>query len=286
MGYRMAGHLLRAGHDVALWSHTAGKAEKLAKEGKGTVCSTPREAAEKADFIFLCVGDTVMVREVSLGKDGVIHGIRKGAVVSDCSSIAPDASVEIGKEFAAKGATFLDSPVTGSTGGADKATLTFMIGGDQAAYEKAKPYMEIMGKLFYYCGGPGQGLRAKVVQNMVGMGIFQAFSEGLVLAQKAGVAPELMIDILENSAAKSGLASFKAPFILNRDFTTHFSAKWMHKDVGFATQMARELGVPVPASSVTENMLRAAVAKGWGDDDFCSAIRVLEDWTGTIVKKK
>jgi len=106
-----------------------------------------------------------------------------------------------------------------------------------------------------------------------------------VLAQKAGIPPELMHSIIENSAAKSGLASFKAPFILNRDFTTHFSAKWMHKDVCFATDMARRLNVPVPASSVTENMLRAAVAKGWGDDDFCSAIRVLEDWTGTVIKK-
>ena len=129
------------------------------------------------------------------------------------------------------------------------------------------------------------GLRAKVVQNMIGAGIYQAFSEGLVLAAKAGVKPEMMIDIIENSAAKSGLASYKAPFILNRDFTTNFSAKWMHKDVGFALQMARDLNVPAPASSVTENMLRATVAKGWGDDDFCSAIRVLEDWTGTVIKK-
>lgn len=286
MGYRMARHLLRAGHEVALWSHTSGKAEKLAKEGKGTVCVVPREAAERADFIFLCVGNTAMVREVALGKDGLIQGARKGAVISDCSSIAPDASVEIGKVFAAKGVDFLDSPVTGSTGGADKATLTFMVGGDKQAYERAKPYMELMGKLFYYCGGPGQGLKAKVVQNMVGAGILQAFCEGLILANKAGVAPEMMIDILENSAARSGLASFKAPFILNRDFTTHFSAKWMHKDVGFALQMARELDVPVPASSVTEQMLRATVAKGWGDDDFCSAIRVLEDWTGTVIKKQ
>lgn len=285
MGYRMAGHLLRAGHDVALWSHTAGKAEKLAKEGKGTVCATPREVAERADFIFICVGDTSMVQDVCLGKNGLIEKARKGAVISDCSSIAPDASVEIGKAFAAKGVDFLDSPVTGSTGGANNATLTFMVGGDKAAYERAKPYMEIMGKLFFYCGGPGLGLRAKVTQNMVGAGIFQAFSEGLVLAQKAGIQPELMIDILENSAARSGLASFKAPFILNRDFTTHFSAKWMHKDVGFATQMARDLNVPVPASSVTEQMLRATVAKGMGDDDFCSAIRVLEDWTGTVIKK-
>ena len=138
MGYRMAGHLLRAGHDVALWSHTAGKAEALAKEGKGTVCATPREAAERADFIFLCVGDTAMVEEVCLGANGLIQSIRKGAVVSDCSSIAPDASVEIGKAFTAAGAHFLDAPVTGSTGGATNASLTFMVGGEQAAYDRAK----------------------------------------------------------------------------------------------------------------------------------------------------
>jgi len=285
MGYRMAGHLLKAGHEVALWSHTAGKAEKLAKEGDGTACATPREVATRADFIFICVGNTAMVHQVALEKDGLIEGIRKDAIICDCSSIAPDASKEIGAAFRPKGAWFLDSPVTGSTGGATNATLTFMIGGDPTAYEWAKPYMEIMGKNFYYCGEAGQGLRAKVTQNMVGAGILQAFCEGLILATKAGIPPQLMIDIIENSAAKSGLASFKAPFILARDFTTHFSTKWMHKDVGFATDMARSLDVPVPASSVTEQMLRAAIGKGWGADDFCSAIRVLEDWTNTVIKK-
>jgi len=171
MGYRMAGHLLRAGHDVALWSHTGGKAEKLAKEGKGTVCATPRDAAERSDFIFICVGNTGMVREVALGKDGLIQSAKKGTVIADCSSIAPNASIEIGKEFAAKGVDFLDSPVTGSTGGADKATLTFMVGGDKAAYEKAKPYMELMGKLFYYCGPSGQGLKANGARLRVCLGL-------------------------------------------------------------------------------------------------------------------
>lgn len=285
MGYRMAGHLLKAGHEVALWSHTASKATTLAKDGNGTACATPKDVAGRSDFVFYCVGDTAMAREVTLGPGGLIEGVRQGAVISDCSSIAPDASVEIGRQFAAKGADFLDAPVTGSTGGADSATLTFMIGGDQAAFERAKPYMEIMGKRFYYCGPAGQGLRAKVTQNMVGASILQAFCEGLVLATRAGVKPELMIEILENSAAKSGLASFKAPFILSRDFTTHFSAKWMHKDVGFALDMAKSLNLPVPMSAVTEQMLQATIAKGWGEDDFCSAIRVLEDWAGTTIQK-
>jgi 3-hydroxyisobutyrate dehydrogenase-like beta-hydroxyacid dehydrogenase len=226
-----------------------------------------------------------MAREIAVGTGGLIETARKDAIICDCSSIAPDASRELAAAFAAKGVHFLDSPVTGSTGGADKATLTFMVGGDKAVFERAKPYMEIMGKMFFYCGGPGMGLQAKVTQNMVGAGILQAFCEGMVLATKSGIAPELMIDILENSAAKSGLASFKAPFILARNFSTQFSAKWMHKDVGFALEMAKSLDVPTPMSAITEQMLRATIAKGWGEDDFCSAIRVLEDWAKISVQK-
>src|SRR5262249_58644782 len=115
--------------------------------------------------------------------------------------------------------------VTGSKPGAERAALTFMVGGDKAAYERAKPYMEIMGKQFYYCGAAGQGLAAKLAQNLVGSSILEAVCEGLVLATKAGIAPEMMIEILENSAAKSGLLSFKAPFILNRDYTSNFSTR-------------------------------------------------------------
>jgi len=285
MGYRMAGHLLKAGHDVALWSHTGSKAQQLAKGGKGTACATPREVAERSDVIFYCVGDTKMARQITVGSGGLIETVRKGAITCDCSSIAPEASIELNAAFAAKGAHFLDSPVTGSTGGAEKATLTFMVGGDKAVFERAKPYMEIMGKLFYYCGPAGQGLKAKVTQNLVGASIMQSFAEGLVLAAKAGIAPELMIEILENSAAKSGIASYKAPFILNRDFVTNFSAKWMHKDVGFALDLAKSLDLPLPMTAVTHQMLQATIAKGWGDDDFCSTIRVLEDWAGVVIKK-
>ena len=285
MGYRMAGHLLKAGHDVALWSHTGSKAQQLAKGGKGTACATPREVAERSDVIFYCVGDTKMARQITVGSGGLIETVRKDAIICDCSSIAPEASIELNAAFAAKGAHFLDSPVTGSTGGAEKATLTFMVGGDKAVFERAKPYMEIMGKLFYYCGPAGQGLKAKVTQNLVGASIMQSFAEGLVLAAKAGIAPELMIEILENSAAKSGIASYKAPFILNRDFVTNFSAKWMHKDVGFALDLAKSLDLPLPMTAVTHQMLQATIAKGWGDDDFCSTIRVLEDWAGMVIKK-
>ena len=285
MGYPMAKHLLAAGHDVALWSNTSSKAAELAKQGKGTVCKTPKEVAEKSDYIFYCVGDTEMAKEITLGAGGLIEGVRKDSITCDCSTIAPATSIEIGKAFAAKGAHFLESPVTGSKPGAEKAALTFMIGGDKAVYERAKPFMEIMGKMFYYCGGAGQGLAAKLTQNLIGASILQSFCEGMVLATKAGVAPELMLEILENSAAKSGLASFKAPFIFARNFETNFSTKWMHKDVGMALESGKNLNVPLPVSALTYQMLGATIAKGFGDADFCSAIRVLEDWAGVVVKK-
>ncbi|MEQ1947671.1 MAG: NAD(P)-dependent oxidoreductase [Bryobacteraceae bacterium] len=284
MGLPMARHLLKAGHEVALWTHSASKAAELAKEGNGTACATPTEVAERSDYIFYCVGDSRMVRSLATGANGLIHGIRKGAIVADCSTISPAVSTEIGAQFAAKGAEFLDSPCTGSKKGAETATLTFMIGGAAEAYENMKPYFEILGKRLYYCGTAGKGLHAKLTQNLILGNLLTAFSEGMVLAVKNGIAPEQMIDILDNSAAKSGLVSAKAPAILARDFTTNFSTKWLHKDVGLALESARSSGIPMPVTAATEQLLRVAIARGFGDDDICSTIRVLEEWGGVVVK--
>lgn len=285
MGYPMARHLVKSGNEVALWSNQGAKANQLAKEGKATACSSPKQVAERSDFIFYCVGDSSMARAITCGPEGLIEGVRRGAVIADCSTISPAVSKEIGASFAAKGAHFLDTPCTGSKPGSENATLTFMIGGDQAAYDKIKPFLDLMGKVFYYCGPAGQGLQAKLTQNLILANIMQAFAEGMVLATKGGVPPELMLDILNNSAAKSGLISYKAPFILARDFATNFATKWMAKDIGLALESAKSMDVPLPATALTEQLLRVAIASGYGEDDFCSAIRVLEDWAGTEVKK-
>ena len=284
MGYPMARHLARSGNDLAVWSNTIAKAHELAKEVSCKVCPSPKDVAEQADYIFYCVGDSAMSREVATGKNGLADGLRNGAIVADCSTISPSVSREIAEVIALKGGHFLDAPCTGSKPGAEKATLTFMIGGDKAAFERARPYFEIMGKLFYYCGGPGKGLQAKLTQNLVLANLFQGFAEGMVLAAKGGIPPKLMLEILDNSAAKSGLISFKAPFVLARNFETYFSTKWLHKDISLALDSGEELDVPLPATALTQQMLRAAIAKGWGDDDFCSAIRILEEWASTEVR--
>ena len=284
MGYPMARNLLRAGHQVAVWSNTKEKARKLAADEKGQFCDTPQQVGRNAECIFLCVGDTGMAREVLLGPEGVIQGIKPGAVVADCSTISPSESRKIGEAFKAKGVDFLDAPVTGSTPGAESGNLTLMIGGDQAVFEKIKPYLEPMGKKIYFCGGPGMGLQAKLTQNLILSNILMAFNEGMVLAMKGGMDPKLMLEILDNSAAKSGLIAYKAPFVFRRDFTTNFSVKWMHKDIGLMLDSGKELGVPLYLTALTRQIFQTAIAEGHGDEDICSTIKVLEALVGVEVK--
>ena len=287
MGYPMARNLLRAGHEVALWSHTAGKARQLAAaEEGGRFCESPREVAENAECLFLCVGETEMSRDVLLGAQGVIEGARPGTVVADASTVSPSESRKIGVALKEKGVEFLDAPCTGSTPGAEAGTLTFMIGGDQAAFERAKPYFEPMGKRLYYCGGPGLGLQAKLTQNLILGNLMMAFNEGMVLATKGGVDPKLMLEILDNSAAKSGLISYKAPFILRRDFQANFSTKWMHKDIGLMLDSGKHLRVPLPLTALTHQLFQTAIAEGFEDEDFCSVIKVLEGIVGVEVKSQ
>ncbi len=284
MGYKMARNLLRSGHDVGLWSHTEAKARKLAAEEHGRFCATPAEAARDAECVFLCVGTTAMSRNAILGPEGVIHGAKPGCIVVDASTIGPSASRAIGEALHEKGIEFLDAPCTGSTGGAESGALTFMIGGDRAVFEKAKPYIEPMGKRLYYCGGPGMGLQAKLSQNLILANILMAFNEGMVLATKAGVDPKLMLDILDNSAAKCGLIAYKAPFVFRRDFQTNFATKWMYKDLGLMLEAGEELGVPLLLTGVTRQLFQAAMAEGLADDDMCSTIKLLEKMVAVEVK--
>jgi 3-hydroxyisobutyrate dehydrogenase/2-hydroxy-3-oxopropionate reductase len=159
-----------------------------------------------------------------------------------------------------------------------------MVGGDQGVYEKTKPLFDPMGKRLYYCGGPGMGLQAQLTQNLILSNILMAFNEGMVLAVKGGMEPKLMLDILDNSAAKSGLISYKAPFVFRRDFQANFSTKWMDKDIGLALESGNELGVPLLLTGLTRQLFQTAIAAGLADEDFCSTIKVLEDFVGVEVK--
>jgi 3-hydroxyisobutyrate dehydrogenase-like beta-hydroxyacid dehydrogenase len=285
MGAPMARALLRAGHETAVWSHTRSKADQLAKEG-ATACSSPAEVAKRSDCVFLCVGDTRMSRETILGENGIAAGKSGPLTVVDCSTISPSASREIGAELAKRDIAFLDAPCSGSKAGAEGGTLTFMIGGDQAIFDRVRPYLEAMGKQLYYCGAAGMGLQAKLSQNMILGSLLQAFNESFVLATKAGVSPELMLDIINNSAARSGMVSAKAPMVFARNFEPNFSVKWLEKDMALMLESAAEQQVPAPVTALSREMLRAAIAAGYGEDDICGSIRVLENLTRCEVSLK
>jgi len=285
MGGPMALRLIEAGHEVAVWSFSAGKTDAFVAKG-AVACATPAEVARQSECTFLCVGDTEMARKVILGTDGLAEGAATGTIIVDCSTIAPSASKAIATELQAKGIAFLDAPCTGSKAGAEGGTLTFMVGGAKETFEKVKPWFEAMGKLLYYCGGSGMGLHAKLSQNMILGSLLQAFNESMVLATKAGVDPEMMLDILNNSAARSGMISAKAPMVLARDFTTNFSVKWLEKDMALMLESAAELNVPVPVTALSRQMYRAAIAKGFGEDDMCGSIRLMEDLTGVTVQAR
>jgi len=282
MGTPMVRSLLHAGHQVAVWSHTSGKAEKLTAEG-ATACATPADLARNAEIVFLCVGNTAMSRDTILGERGIASGKAGALTIADCSTISPSASRQIGAELAKQGIDFLDAPCSGSKSGAESATLTFMIGGDQAVFDRVRPYIEAMGKQLYYCGAAGMGLNAKLSQNMLLGALLQAFNESFVLATKAGVPPELMLDIVNNSAARSGMVSAKAPLVLARNFAPNFSTKWLEKDMALMLESAAEQNIPVPVTALSREMLRTAIAAGYGEDDYCGTIRVLEKLAGCEV---
>ncbi len=286
MGAPMAQNLCKAQHEVAVWSQNSAKAKAFAETHGAVFYADPAALAAACECSFVCVGDTGMSRQVIVGQNGLSAGAAKGSVVVDCSTIAPSASVEIARELEQSGIDFLDAPCTGSKAGSENATLTFMVGGPRPVFDKVQPWFEAMGKTFYYCGLHGMGLRAKLTQNLILGNLLQAFNEGFVMSTKAGVDPELMLDILNNSAARTGLIAAKAPAVFRRDFSTNFSVKWLEKDMALMVSAAAEMNIPVPLTALSQQLLRTAIAKGLGDEDICGSIRVLEEITGVQVGRK
>jgi 3-hydroxyisobutyrate dehydrogenase-like beta-hydroxyacid dehydrogenase len=284
MGGPMARQLAGAGHTLSVWSHNQSKARQLAASVGANFCDSPEAVSRQSECVFLCVGDTAMSRRVILGPKGLVEGAQAGFVVVDCSTVSPLESSCIAKELAGKKIDFLDAPCTGSKAGAENGTLTFMVGGPPAVFERVRPWFQAMGKSLYYCGESGMGLRAKLTQNLILGNLLQAFNEGLVLSTKGGVDPALMLDILNNSAARSGLIAAKAPAVFKRDFSTNFSVKWLSKDIRLAIDLASELGVPIPLTSLAQQLYQSAMAKGYGEEDICGSIRVLEELAGCEVK--
>jgi 3-hydroxyisobutyrate dehydrogenase-like beta-hydroxyacid dehydrogenase len=231
------------------------------------------------------VSDTAAMEEVVLGKGGIIETVRSGAIVIDSSTISPVASRKFACKVAGKGAGWLDAPVTGSKHLAEKGELTYMVGGDREAFDRALPVLQVMGKKHIYCGSHGLGLTAKLSQNVIQATMVEIFCEGFVLAAKAGLKPHILMEVIQGSMARASLTDFKAPFIFRGDFTPYFPLKLMHKDITLALESAYAQNVPMPTAAAVKEVYGAAKAQGKGDQDYAAVVTFLEELAKVQVRE-
>lgn len=283
MGTPMALILVKAGFNVTVYNRTRSKADVLERAG-ARVAATPAEAAHDAEIIVTIVSDTAAMEDVVGGKSGVLESVCPGAILIDSSTISPTVSRKLACQLAGKGASMLDAPVTGSKHGAEKGELTFMIGGERETLERAMPVLKVLGKKHIYCGQQGLGLAAKLAMNAILATMVEIFSEGFVMAAKAGVPPQTLLEIMQSSLARSGIVDFKAPFVFKGDFTPYFPLKLMHKDLELAMEAAYTLNLAMPATAAVKEVYGAAKAQGKGDLDYAAVITFLEGLAGVEVR--
>lgn len=266
MGVPMALNLRRAGFPVAVFNRNRSRATPLQDAG-ATVCASPKEVAEKSDIIFTCVSDTPDVNEVLFGKDGVIHGAKAGSVVVDMSTISPDATKQFAAELKKRGVEMLDAPVSGGESGAISGTLSIMVGGKEEVFTRVRPYFEKMGKNIVLVGNNGAGQVAKACNQVVIMVAIEAVGEALLLAEKSGVDARKVREALMGGFAGSKVLEVHGNRMLNDDYKPGFKAKLHRKDMGIVLETAKNLKLPLPATTLATLHLDEAIKQGNGELD-------------------
>ncbi len=274
MGRPMAGHLIAAGHAVALHSRS-GVPEELKTRG-GKPCASAQEVAQAADVVFLMVPDTPDVEKVLFGAGGVAEGLAKGKTVVDMSSISPIATKEFAGRIAALGCDYVDAPVSGGEVGAKAASLTIMCGGTEAAFARVKPYFELMGKNITLVGGVGDGQTCKVANQIIVALTIEAIGEALLFASKAGADPAKVREALMGGFAASRILEVHGERMIKRTFDPGFRIELHQKDLGLALAGARALGLALPNTASTQQLMSACVANGGGGWDHSGLVKALE----------
>lgn len=274
MGRGMARSLIRNGHALKIYNRTRAKAEEVAEAG-GKVAATPADAADGADMIFTMLADPEAVMACFDGPSGIVSTLRPGAVVVDSSTISAPANQRIAELVKAKGAHLLDAPVFGSKNEAETGTLGFLVGGDRAVFDSVQDVLSCLGKTTYI-GDSGKGVYAKLVVNLIISGALEAFNEGMVLATKAGLDPELMYSVIMSCRARCGIFEMKGPQVLKRDFTPFFPLKLMAKDIRLVIETAEALGLELPAMKTVRDVYAKCIAEGLAEEDFSASIKHLE----------
>jgi len=275
MGQLIVPRLMAAGHDVTGWNRSRDKADDLIAQGMRWA-DTPREVAAQAEFVFSIVTDAKAVRACALGPDGIVAGIRPGGIYIDMSTIEPEESRAIAAEFAKAGATMLDGPLSGSPVTVKAGQASVMIGGDEAAFERAKPVLLAVGPKVTRIGGNGLACQMKIAVNLLLMVEVIAFGEAVALAEKGGVSRESAVDAILKSVAASPVLGYRGPFILDGKMpeVPLADVTLQQKDMMLALNLGRRLGSPVPLAAAANEMMNACRGLGIDANDFVVAHRV------------
>jgi len=273
MGYPMAGHIAKAGHDVKVYNRTKAKAEKWVKEHKGSLAETPKEAAKDRDFVFTCVGNDNDLREVTLGKDGLFHSINKGSVYIDNTTASAEIARELYKNAKSKGFDFLDAPVSGGQAGAENGALTVMIGGDEETFKKASPVIDSYSKKMKLLGPPGSGQLAKMVNQICIAGIVQGLSEAINFGLNAKLKMEDVIEVISKGAAQSWQMENRYKTMIDDKFDYGFAVDWMRKDLKIAMEEAKRSNSPLPITKIIDEYYGEVQKMGGNRWDTSSLIK-------------
>jgi len=275
MGKPMAEHLLAAGYTVYVCDLLSEPVKELCSKG-AVACSCCKEVAQESDVIFIMVPDTPDVEAVLFGEGGVAEGIRPGSIVVDMSSISPIATKEFARKLGALGVKMLDAPVSGGQVGAEKATLSIMVGGKPEVFEQIKPYFEIMGKNIVHVGDNGDGQTCKVANQIVVALTIEAIGEALLFASKAGADPAKVRRALLGGFAQSRILELHGERMIGRNFDPGFRIRLHQKDLNLALQAARNLGLSLPNTSTAQELFNAVAAHGGSELDHSAMVLALE----------
>jgi len=283
MGAPMAEHLLKAGHQLFVFSH--GKLPETIAASQATQCLSSRGVAERADIIITMVPDTPDVQAVLFNDDGVAAGLSAGKLVIDMSSISPIATKTFAQKINALGCDYLDAPVSGGEVGAKNATLSIMVGGDQAVFERIKPIFELLGKNITLVGGNGDGQTAKVANQIIVALNIEAVAEALLFAARAGADPARVRQALMGGFASSKILEVHGERMVKRNFAPGFRIELHQKDLSLALSSARELGVALPNTATAQELFNSCVAHGGKAWDHSAMVKALEKLSNFEIEK-
>jgi len=276
MGYPMAGHLAKGGHDVTVFNRNPAKAEAWVKEYGGKAAATPAAAAEGAHFVFCCVGNDDDVREVIAGPNGALSGMGAGGVLVDHTTASADVARDMAELAAEKGVKFLDAPVSGGQAGAVNGVLTIMIGGEEEAFEQARPIMEAYGRMMALMGPSGSGQLTKMMNQMCIAGVVQGLAEALDFGQRAGIDGERAIEVISKGAAQSWQMENRYQTMLKGEFDFGFAVDWMRKDIAICVAEASRNGAQLPMTRMVDGFYEQIQQRGGGRWDTSSLIDLLQ----------